>query len=251
MIAWRCVYGDWLVEPVPQITHHWLSPSLWDIFVSQDRSLFYWTPICALAFLGFLLSWRSLHPLPAAILFAAFALQGYALGAMWGKGDFLRDVGNFAGAFLSRAYGMRHLTEAVVLLAPGLAILLERAAAVFSNQLCRVTPFRIFAGVAFALVLWNLAIFSQYNQRLLPVDAGAAPGTLIANFVQLLEADPWTSLAFAEALVLICLVLLWGKTGPPEMIAPNFPARAASSACSAAEHPSVSRIWRPMSLNLL
>src|SRR5207248_2100463 len=53
MIAWRCVYGHWLVTPMA-LSHNWLRPSLWGVLLSQDRSLFYWTPLCLLACAGFL-----------------------------------------------------------------------------------------------------------------------------------------------------------------------------------------------------
>ncbi len=45
MLAWRCVYGDWLVSPVPGVAWNWSHPSVWQVLCSWDRSLFYWTPL--------------------------------------------------------------------------------------------------------------------------------------------------------------------------------------------------------------
>jgi hypothetical protein len=281
MLAWKIVYGHWLVDPIPQIAHHWLTPSLWDLFLSQDRSLFYWTPICLLAFLGFFVRWPKLSgdsvrpenqersalappagkespahalgaglPTPpqpateglhesagrpavkpsagsgdprtaplerkdhrqdsvgeaaarneaAALLFAAFGLQAYVLASVWGKGEYLQNVGNYAGVFLSKAYGMRHLTESLVALAPGLAILLERAAR---------RPLRIITGVGFVLALWNLLLIHQYPAGRTLEDGDVEPLTLLTGSVRFVMNEPWLVLVLAEMLGLICAVLLW------------------------------------------
>jgi len=205
MVAWRCVYGTWLVEPVPQVAHHWLSPSLWGVLLSSDRSLFYWTPICALACLGYFVCRPSACAEPMSLLFAAFGVQVYALASVWGKGEYLENVGNFAGAFLSKAYGMRHLTETVVALAPGLAILLERTSR---------APFRLLCVLGFFLGLWNLLLIYEYTDGLLPADAGAGMWILLTTTFHFVAAEPWIVLVVVEALGLICMVLLWGNEEP-------------------------------------
>jgi len=242
MVAWRCVYGHWLVEPIPQLAHHWLSPSLWDVLLSEDRSLFFWTPICALAFLGFILPIRLPSPLwgrgagaegvsasepassppsplggegpgvrgalasePLSLLFLAFALQVYALASVWGKGEMLAEVGNASGAFLSRAFGMRHLTEAVVALAPGLSILLDRSSRV---------PFRVLCSLGLVMSLWNLLLVFEYSEGRLPAFEGVDPRTLVADTFRYVTAEPWLTLVLAEALTLICVVRLCGNTEP-------------------------------------
>jgi hypothetical protein len=53
LVAWRSVFGHWLVTP-QAVCHNWTRPALWSVLLSQDRSLFYWTPITLLACLGFL-----------------------------------------------------------------------------------------------------------------------------------------------------------------------------------------------------
>jgi hypothetical protein len=61
------------------------------------------------------------------ILLLAFVLQVYALASLWGKGEYLENVGSFAGTFPSPSFGMRQLTVSIAILVPGLARLLELA----------------------------------------------------------------------------------------------------------------------------
>jgi hypothetical protein len=199
MIAWKCVYGHWLVEPVPQIAHHWLSPSLWQVLVSYDRGLFYWTPICALAFLGYFIS-RPTREEPAVILIAAFTLQAYALASLWGKGPYLQEVGNFAGAFPSKSFGMRHLTEATIVLAPGFAMLIDSGK----------WRFRLATGLGTVLALANLVLVYLYCSDKLPIDAGAEPAQLVDFLRQFILAEPTIFFIFVEAIGLIVLFLTWG-----------------------------------------
>jgi hypothetical protein len=199
MIAWHAVYGYWLVQPIPQIAHHWLNPSVWDILLSPNRSLFCWTPICLLAFVGHFVGRPSVRDEPAALLLVAFFIQVYALASVWGKGDFIQSVGNNGGVFLARAYGMRHLTEAVITLAPGLAMLFERGS------------FRIYCSAGFILTICNLLLLC-YNQRLVTPGARDNYFLALSHAPRVLAADPWYCLALLEELALICFVLLWRNT---------------------------------------
>src|SRR5947209_16073937 len=125
MIAWRVVYGGWLADPIP-VSRNWFQPALSEVLLSQNRGLFYWTPLALVALLGFasVFGWEASRRLlhrerqreqQIVLLVAAFALQVYALASLWGT-----------GVYLGVAYGFRHLTESTVLLAPGLALLLSR-----------------------------------------------------------------------------------------------------------------------------
>jgi hypothetical protein len=143
------------------------------------------------------------------VLLAAFAVQVYVLASLWGKGEFLTHMGNHAGAFLPRAYGMRHLTEALVALAPGLAFFLERASR---------WRFRLLAGLGFVLVFWNLLLVLQYTYGLIFQDAGLSPQVLGTGVWRFLENETSTCLLLVEVLGLFGLLLVWnGETPiPPE-----------------------------------
>jgi len=200
LFAWKCLYGTWLVNPIQGVTYHWLSPSLWEVLCSQDRSLFYWTPLTVIACIGtfgFMLSRPTLS-----ILALAFVIQVYALAAMWGKGALLETTGNYAGVFLARSYGFRDLTESLVVLAPGLAYLLERLS---------VRWFKALVVLGLLLVAWNLILVSLYTNGMVSSLAGASPWQLLTQAAQLASKMPflfWQSFAGS---VVIGVLLFLGK----------------------------------------
>jgi predicted esterase len=205
MIAWRSVYGSWLTVPVRPVASHWLHPSLWDILLSPDRSLLYWTPIALLACVGALAFARHQPRGPAIVLLAGFVVQVYVLAALWGQGEFLPDIRNYGGAFLSRAYGMRHLTESLVALAPGLAWLLGRLSG---------WRLRVLSGLAVTLLFWNLLLVLQYSYGLLPREAGLGPQALADHAWQFLQEEFGTCLLLAEVSGLLWLLLACSKQSP-------------------------------------
>jgi hypothetical protein len=203
MLAWRSVYGAWFVAPLP-MAHNWLWPSWWQVLATQDRGLFYWTPAVLLGCLGYLLFFwtrlssdagggRSARPpavVPLVLLCAAFILQVYVLASLWG-----------AKVYLGVAFGFRQLTESLVVLAPGMALLLESASRRW---------FRGFCALACLLILWNLLLICEYRYGLIPADAGAEPATLLANMVQLIQRKK--TLLVGQALagpVLLALLVFW------------------------------------------
>ncbi len=227
LLAWRLVYGSWLVNPIQGVRYHWLTPSLWEILCSQDRSLFYWTPLTLLACIGALGCLRQTRlsaaaspdvappwgayvtPLaskePLWILFLAFVIQVYTLAGMWGKGKLLSSTGNFAGVFLARSYGFRDLTESLVVLAPGLAWLVERVSG---------WRFQLLAGLGFAFVFWNLLLVLQYSYGLLPQLDGLGPQELAMVTWQFIERETLTCLLLVEIVGLLWLLLVWSRETP-------------------------------------
>jgi hypothetical protein len=188
MLAWRCLFGHWLVQPFPT-AHNWYQPSFWQVLLSQERGLFFWTPIALLGCLG-LVGWfkhRRWHP-NAALLAAAFLLQVYVVASLWGQ-----------EVYLGAAFGFRHLTECLVLLAPGLAFLLSRGSP------GRIRAFTMVGGV---LVLWNLLLLAQYRYGYIPADRGADLPTLLAQTIRLMQRKhfglAW-QLAAAPILLLMAL----------------------------------------------
>ena len=124
---------------------------------------------------------------PLAMLAAAIVVQVYVLASIRG-----------AGVFLGSAYGFRQLTETVVVLGPGLALLLDRARPRWYRWLCLV---------GCALVLWNLLLICQYCYFLVPGGDGASPGQLLANLLPLAHRKPQVMMAQAIG-PLVLLVLL-------------------------------------------
>jgi hypothetical protein len=201
-IAWRIVYGHWLATPFPT-AHNWQHPSWGQILWTEDRGLFYWTPLTLLAVAGYFTlpgqfsptGTKRAHcdvpPMLAPILLAgAFLLQVYVLASLWG-----------VELYLGSAYGLRQLTESTVALAPGLALLLGRASR---------RGFRLLSILCAILILWNLLLVSQYRYGLVPADAGADPATLVRNVVHLF-AHKRFHLLTQVALGPFLLALIWWK----------------------------------------
>jgi len=213
MIAWRCVYGAYLLSPVQGVQYHWLHPSLWTILCSEDRSLFYWTPLTLVACLGtagLLFRGKVCHKAsgklspsatgePIRILAVAFLLQVYVLASMWGQGPLLASTGNFGGVFLARSYGLRDLTESLVLLAPGLAWLLETAP---------TRRYRMLAGFGFLLAVWNLMLVSLYATNSIPQVTGADPEQLFWKTWESIRNSPSCLLEALTAPLLIAAASL-------------------------------------------
>jgi hypothetical protein len=190
LIAWRLVYGQWLVAPVT-ITHHWSRPDFWAVLFTTNRGLFYWTPITALACVGFAFSRRRT---PLAMLGLAFVAQVYALASI--RGTYV-DLG--------ASFGYRYLTEACVALAPGLALMLEHAPRQWNHRL---------AIVGCGLVGWNLLLIDQYRHFITPPEAGASPGELLAGLWQLTHRRPVEAIACSAVSVMLTWLALRSTAGP-------------------------------------
>jgi hypothetical protein len=197
MIAWKAVYGSWLVAPM-SLNHAWLWPRFIPVLFGTDRSLFYWTPLALLALLGCLLGLRSFRESAAAptvrrealtLLLIAFFAQVYLLASISGR-----------GVYLGSAFGYRSLTEAVILLAPGLTLLLAAIPARRQRWLL--------AGLLL-LIVWNAILMAQYHFDLLPRAAGAGPATLLGNVPELIRSRPVGCVLFLTGPALLALTVFW------------------------------------------
>jgi hypothetical protein len=193
VIAWYAVYGRLFVTPIP-VGHNWTAPDFARVLLDVDRGLFYWTPLTLVACLGFLCWFR--RPLatentgePLGLLFVAFALQVYVLASLWGE-----------GVQLGVSYGLRHFTETVVVLGPGLALLLARGGP---------RQFRLVLGLSCLLMLWNLLVICQYRYGWIPAAGGASPGELLGNVPRLIARKRF--LLVGQALAGPALLWLLGR----------------------------------------
>jgi hypothetical protein len=196
LIAWRCVYGQWLASPL-KTGHNWGNPALWQILFSQDRGLFNWTPLALASLAGAMMffrpKWRSESARQSyALLLLAFFLQVYVLAALWGE-----EVS------LAVSFGFRPLTESLVVLVPGLSLLLQRVSR-------RRLQFLIGGGCL--LVFWNLALISQYRYGWIPADAGADFQTRMSNIIPLMLSKKFLFLEQAAlGPILLAVIFLLGQ----------------------------------------
>jgi hypothetical protein len=188
-VAKQIVYGHPL-GGLQRTAQNWLDPSLWTVLASTDRSLFYWTPITlpALAGLVYVL-FRTRRP-EVAILAAAVAVQIYTISALLG-----RDV------YLGWSFGFRFLTETCVLMAPGIAVLFDRASTYTARRL---------AVGGSLLVGWNLILLGVYRHCVGGEQGGdpAAVFAVVGRYVVLrpleglgmLAATAWLTYTLVSAL---------------------------------------------------
>ena len=200
IVAWLTVYGRPFVTPIT-VGHNWTAPDFRRVLVDLDRGLFYWTPLTLFACLGFLCWFQragcakpqaatgSEGEVPA-LLLAAFGLQAYVLASLWGQ-----------AVQLGVSYGLRHFTETVVVLGPGLALLLGRGGP---------RQFRLVLGLACLLVLWNLLVICQYRYGWIPAAAGASPGELLGNVSRLIARKRFLLVGQVFAGPVLLGLLGWG-----------------------------------------
>jgi len=142
LVVKQIVYGHPLGDLHPT-AHNWLTPSLWTVLGSTDRSLCYWNPITLPALAGVLYaSFRSRHP-AMRILTLAIAVQIYTVSALFG-----------CGVYLGWSFGFRMLTETCALMVPGIAVLFDRASPRSARRLA------ISGGL---LVGWNLLLLGGFR----------------------------------------------------------------------------------------
>jgi hypothetical protein len=158
LVAKQIVYGHPL-GGLHETAHNWLAPSLWQVLLSTDRSLFYWTPITLVAVTGLVYLMLRCRGAAMAMMTAGIALQTYTVSALLGR-----------NVFLGSSFGFRLLTETCVLMVPGIAILFERLDDRMSRRL---------AVAGALLVAWNLLLLGVYRHGEGGAEGGD-PATMLA-----------------------------------------------------------------------
>jgi hypothetical protein len=148
----QVVYGGPFESGYVSIRHFlWHSPAVFPILFSSDHGLLAWTPLLAFSFLGLvLLAWR----LPKVGLpFLVACLVFYSFFSFYPDWDGISSYGN------------RFFVSLTPLFILGLAITLERFAALFRRP--RVAVF-VASAVLNCFVLWNMGMIYQWGTHLVP-----------------------------------------------------------------------------------
>lgn len=111
LLVWRLGRGSWLDVPAGDHPIHWDSRYFWDTLFHLDRGILTWTPLMAFALLGLLFLLKRDRRF-ATLLLMAFFLQVWINGTLW-WGD--------------HGFGARRFANCVVILAVGLATMLDWA----------------------------------------------------------------------------------------------------------------------------
>ena len=136
LVAWKLLYGSFLVYTYTGEGFHWLHPQLWKVLFSSSHGWFNWNPAMALGSIGFIWWVWDKRSLMAWCFLASYC--GYWLtNAAWGEWW-------FGAAFGARAFECSTLFVMI-----GIAWLLQRAE---NHRILYST----LAGVCLLLVFWNL-----------------------------------------------------------------------------------------------
>ncbi|MDX6766244.1 MAG: hypothetical protein SFU85_05595 [Candidatus Methylacidiphilales bacterium] len=95
MLAWKIVYGQWLLYSYEGEIFHWTRPHVWDVLFSPFHGLFYWSPSLLVGLAGYLM-WVRRHPFPGwvwtvsmlATLWVNAAWEEWWFGASYGSRAF-------------------------------------------------------------------------------------------------------------------------------------------------------------------
>lgn len=151
VIAWRVVFGRWVVLNPYSFTSEghfdWGSPHFVDVLFSTNRGLFVWTPVAALGL------WGLVRHLPKHCKRWAYCFLLNLLAQVY-------VIGSWSSWQGSVSFGQRFLVNSVPGLALGLAALYEDLA----GRWGRVPVLAL--GAAFAS--WNLVLLARYGLEEIP-----------------------------------------------------------------------------------
>jgi hypothetical protein len=168
LITRAIIYGSPFASGyIPLQSWAWKSPYFLDVLFSSNHGLFVWTPLLLLSVAGLVVfRWR--HP-DAGTPFLLAALAFYI---------FIACYPDWAGI---SSYGNRFFVSLTALFAVGLAVLLDRCAALFRSMRAAVGASCI---VLACFVLWNLAFMFQWGTHLVPARGNISWSAMVHNQFQ-------------------------------------------------------------------
>ncbi len=184
LLAWKVLYGRWLVVPQGEHFMRWDAPCWSEVLFSSRNGLFPWSPAYALFVIALVVGARSLPRLVLSLL-AGLMLQAIANGAVW---DW------WAGG----SFGGRRFDSAYAAFAVGASLLLSWAVKEVSKAIRRVaTPWTrvgglvaaIAIGVTVDLIAVNIWLVDSYMVTSARIDGGEAAASVIRARVP--EALSW------------------------------------------------------------
>jgi hypothetical protein len=172
LIAWRSIYGSFVLMPQGQGFMQWTSPALFSVLFSTNHGLFTWTPAVLLAVAGLVLLARRDGVLGSAVcLLLLIAVYVNASVTDWWAGE---------------AFGARRFVSCTVLFALGLA-------AFFSIDFWRRRPV-LRRWTALGVVAYNLLFLLQYQLFMRGYDDLVPYPTTVRQILLDRLALPWVLL---------------------------------------------------------
>lgn len=145
LVAWKVLYGSWLTVPQGEGFLDLSNPQLLNVWFSTKRGLFTWTPLIALAVIGFWPLYRRDRLLGVGAV-AAFLLESYmnSIVTDWWAGE---------------SFGARRFICLMPFFALGLAAFWDALAV----RVRGARAWGLAATVVMAAALWNNLFILQYN----------------------------------------------------------------------------------------
>jgi hypothetical protein len=145
LLAYKALHGGYHPSPIVRQKMHYWSPHFLDVLFDPSHSLFFWSPVLFVAFLGLVhAAFRSERPYALAL--AGLLVQVWICGSIqsWSQNG---------------AFGMRRFISATPCFALGLAPL-------FAAALFRGARRAVLLAVAF-FAWWNVSLMVQFGLRLM------------------------------------------------------------------------------------
>ena len=141
MIAWKIVYGHFLLIPMGNDTMNWFTPQILSVLFSSRHGLFYWHPVFLMGLFGWLAYSRK-FPWCGGLFLLFFGYQVYINGVPtnWWCGS---------------SFGYRRMLDLLPLFMLGFAYLWQS----YSSK--RINIAFITAGIL--LVIWNMGLLIQFS----------------------------------------------------------------------------------------
>ena len=146
LLAYKILYGGYHPSPIVREKMDYASPHFLDVLFDPAHSLFFWSPVLFVAFLGLLFAASRSGGRPYGLALAGLLLQIWICGS----------IGSWSQ---NGAFGMRRFVSATACFALGLAPLLAALVA-------RASKRAVLAAVAL-VAWWNVSLMVQFGLRLM------------------------------------------------------------------------------------
>jgi len=167
LMAWKGVYGTYYLVPQGNGFMRWDEPAWSEVLFSSRNGLLPWSPIYALAALGFLASVMR-YPRLALCLLVGAGAQVVVNGAVW---DW------WAGG----SFGGRRFDSCFVVFAFGLGFLLDRAFAARRWPVVHRVACGLLLSCCISLALGNLLAAGGYEARTVRINGGEAASAILTQ----------------------------------------------------------------------
>jgi hypothetical protein len=161
LLAWKIVYGSWIVDSYPNERFYWFAPHVLEVLFSPFHGLFYWSPVLFIGLIGFL----------------AWARSGGAIAWVWTGclGAVVWTNAAWGEWWFGASYGARAFEGCVLFFMLGTAWLLQRTASRPWLKTALVILLLAFAAA-------NLTLSRQVLKNRIPAEQPVTYAEMVGSF---------------------------------------------------------------------